>query len=205
MDVQLKELIETIKSEGVDNAEAQAKEIVNEAQKKRNEIIADAEQEAARIREKAEEDAAKMQATAEESIRQAGRDLLLSLESSITSMLDAVVKKEAASALTGEGLSKAIVALLSNWSEEKDSLELLLPENERVEVEEYLKKALGTKMKKGVTVKPVAGIEAGFKIAEEGGSAYYNFTADGIAEILSQYVSPRLSSLLRESVKGQKE
>jgi V/A-type H+-transporting ATPase subunit E len=205
MDVQLKELIETIKSEGVENAEAKAAEIVGEAEKKRNEIIASAEKEASEIRKKAEADAEMMKATADESIRQAGRDLILSLEASITKLLDSVVRQESASALKGEGLEKSILALLSSWNEESDSIDLLRPGDELERIEKSLLGKLSEKMKGGVSLKPAPGIDAGFRIAEKDGSAYYNFTADGIAEMLSQYVNPKLSALLRESVKSDKK
>lgn len=205
MDVQLKELIETIRSEGVENAEAKAGEIIRDAENRRNEILASAEKEAADIRKKAESDAARMVATAEESIRQAGRDLILSLESSIVSMLDAVVKRESAEALKGDGLEKAVLAVLSSWKNENDTIDLLLPKEALARLENTLLDKLKGKLKSGVTLKPAAGIDAGFRIAEKDGSAYYNFTAEGIAEMLSQYVNPRISALLRESVKSDKK
>jgi V/A-type H+/Na+-transporting ATPase subunit E len=205
MDVQLKELIETIKSEGVENAEAKAKEILSDAESRKNTILKDAEQEAARIREKAEEDAARMKATAEESIRQAGRDLILSLEKSITVILDKVVKREVKGSLKGDNLKSAILTLLSNWKEDKDSLELLLAKDDLEQVEKQLLSELQKELKSGVTLKPAPDIDAGFLISEKEGNAYYNFSSEGIAEILSQYVNPRLSQLLRESSKETAE
>jgi V/A-type H+-transporting ATPase subunit E len=199
MDVQLKELIETIKSEGVEHAEAKAKEILADAESRKNSILRDAEQEAAQIRSKAEEDAPRMKATAEESIRQAGRDLILSLEKSITAILDKVVKREVKSSLEGDNLTKAIITLLSNWKEDKESLELLLSKDDLEKVEKKLLSELQKELKSGVTLKPAPDIEAGFLISEKEGNAYYNFSSEGIAEILSQYVNPRLSQLLRES------
>lgn len=205
MDVQLKELIETIKSEGVESAEVKAKEIIADAEKKRDDMIAVAENDAEEIRAKAKSDAQRMKASAEESIRQAGRDLILSLESSITELFDSVVKRESAKVLSGQGLEKAIISLLSNWSEEKDSLELLLPEKDLKEIGDGLLDALKKELRSEVLLKPAPGLDAGFKISEKDGAAYYNFTSEGIAEILSQYVNPKLSALLRESVKSDKQ
>ena len=46
MDVQLQELIDKIKSEGIKSAEKESKKIIREAQQKANEIIASAHDEA---------------------------------------------------------------------------------------------------------------------------------------------------------------
>lgn len=203
MDVQLKELIETIKSEGVESAETRAKEILSDAERRKDSILKEAEQEAAGIRKKAEEDAVRMKATAEESIRQAGRDLILSLERSITEILDKVVKRDVKEALKGDNLKDAIVSLLSNWKEDRDSLELLLPKEELERIESFLLGELKKTFSSGLTLKPAPDLEAGFLIGEKDGNAYYNFSSEGIAEILSQYVNPRLAELLRDSSSGK--
>jgi V/A-type H+/Na+-transporting ATPase subunit E len=200
MDVQLKELIETIKSEGVESAEAKAKEIIDDAEKKRNDIIAAAEQESEKIIKNAGKEAESLKSAAEASIRQAGRDLLLSLEKSIIKMLDAVVKRESAQTLDGKVLETSIITLLKNWKDESQTLEVLLSEEQLEKLEDSFLEQLKKELKSGVLLKPAENIDAGFRISEKDGASYYNFTAAGIAEMLSQYVNPRLSSLLRESV-----
>jgi V/A-type H+-transporting ATPase subunit E len=40
-------------------------------------------------------------------------------------------------------------------------------------------------------------VQAGFRISTKDGSAYYDFSDEGIAEMLSAFVSPRLAELLQ--------
>lgn len=87
MDVQLKELIEKIKSEGVKTAEEQSAEIIREAEKKAAEIVAKAESDAAAMRERIKNEAAQFEASGKEALRQAGRDLIIATRKSLEKLL----------------------------------------------------------------------------------------------------------------------
>ena len=52
--------------------------------------------------------------------------------------------------------------------------------------------------KKGLEIKPTADAKAGFVVSEKSGNAYYNFTSEGIAEILAEYLNPRLAEIVRD-------
>jgi V/A-type H+-transporting ATPase subunit E len=200
MDAQLQEIIETIKNEGVKNAEARQQEIIDNANSKAQSIIEDAKKEAESIVSKAKEEAQKHEASGKAALQQAGRDLVLTVRSEIEKLFDKVVHEATGEALTGEKLADAIVAALSNWDESKvGDLQLLLPEKSQKEVEEGLKKRLADAMKQGVEIKPVQSIPAGFRISTKDGSAYYDFSDEGIAEMLSAFVSPRLAELLQQN------
>jgi V/A-type H+-transporting ATPase subunit E len=201
MDVQLKELIDRIKSEGIETAEEQARNIVEEAEKKAKQIIAEAEKEADGLRRQAEEDAARREQTARESIRQAGRDLIISLQKKLQSLFDAVIYTETAGALQGEGLQKAIKELMDHWNEDVSDLRLLVAEKELQKLEKGLRDKLSVLLSKGMELKPLANVEAGFHVSYKDGSAYFDFTAEGIAEILSEFLNPKLAELLKEAVK----
>ena len=73
MDTQLKELIETIKAEGVQSAEKQAEQIVAAAEEKAQEITSDARQQAAGIVEEAKADRARQEAAGTEAVKQAAQ------------------------------------------------------------------------------------------------------------------------------------
>lgn len=200
MDTQLQELIDRIKSEGIKEANSEADKIISEAKKKANDIVSKAHDEASTIVADAKSEAAKMENSGREALKQAGRDLVLSLKAEIIRMFDAVIKDQAGQALRSEGLKDAVVALLSAWGEGKpDQLDLLLPESELENVESGLRAELAESFKQGVELKPVHTIDSGFRISMQDGSVYYNFTAEGIAEIIAEYVNPRLSALLKEA------
>ena len=203
MDIQLQELIETIKSEGIATAEVKAAEIVAEAGKKAKAIIENAESEAARLAAEAKREIARNEQTSRDAITQAGRDLVLNLRHRILQLFDGVVKGAVTESLQGKGLEDSVAALVKAWSEKGTAdIAVLLPEAELAKIEKNLVARLGDALKKGVVLKPVANIEAGFRIGEKDGAAYYDFTADGIAEILAEYLNPRLAEILKKSVQG---
>lgn len=198
MDTQLQEIIDTIKSEGVKSAEARQQEIIENANSKAQSIIEEAKKEAESIVSKAKQEAQKHEASGKAALEQAGRDLVLSVRSQIEKLFDRVINEATGEALTGEKLAEAIVAALGNWDEKKlADLEVLLPQKEQEKIESGLKSRLSEAIKKGVEIKPVSSVQAGFRISTKDGSAYYDFSDQGIAEMLSAFVSPRLSELLK--------
>lgn len=198
MDVQLKELIETIKKEGVESAEEKAAEIIKAAEKKSAEMVERAQKDSERILAKAKEEAERAEQSGQDALKQAGRDLLLNLRASITRIFDSLIKQEAGQALHGKVLEEAVVALMKSWNgEELGKLEVHLPSNDLDALESSLRSRLADEMKKGMEIKTSPESKAGFLITEKGGNAYYDFSAEGIAEVLSDYLSPRLGELIR--------
>lgn len=198
MDVQLKELIETIKKEGVQSAEEKAAEIIKKAEQQSSEIVEKAQRDSERIVAKAKEDAERAEQAGRDALKQAGRDLLLNLRARITQIFDALVRQETSSALHGKVLEEAIVALMKAWNgEELGQLEVRLPSSDLKELEASLRTRLAEQMKKGMEIKPTPDSKAGFLITEKGGNAYYDFSAEGVAEVLSEYLSPRLGELIQ--------
>jgi V/A-type H+-transporting ATPase subunit E len=201
MDVQLQELIESIKKEGVDSAQARAAEIVSEAEKSAQAILAAAAAESARQIESGKMQAAQFERMAREALSQAGRDLVLSLEKKIRQLFDSVVLASTREGLTTPVLEQAILSLVSAWSSKRsEELEVLLSPADLARLEKGLSARLGDLMKKGLLLRPVSQIEAGFRIGEKNGAVYYDITAEGITQILTQYLNPKLGELLAKAV-----
>jgi V/A-type H+-transporting ATPase subunit E len=203
MDIQLKELIETIKKEGIDSADSKAAEIAADAQGKAKAIIAKAEEDAARLLADAKREIARNEQSSKEAIVQAGRDLILGLEKRITALFDGVINAQAKDALQGKGLEDAVAGIVKAWAAKGAAgLEVLLPADELKKIEGSLRAKLSEELKKGVVLKPVPQIDAGFRIGESSGSAHYDFTAEGVAEILAEYLNPRLAEIMKSLSKG---
>lgn len=203
MDVQLKELIDRIKSEGIESADQQAQKIVEEAESKAKKIISDAETEADKIRQKAEEDAQRREQTGRASLKQAGRDLMISLEKRLQQLFDTVIYTESAEALKGDLLKNLVQQLIEHWNEDVADIQLLIAEDELKKLEKGLQDKLSTQLAKGMELKPLENVEAGFQVAYKDGSAYFNFTAEGVAEIVSEFLNPKLAEILKEAVKEE--
>jgi V/A-type H+/Na+-transporting ATPase subunit E len=204
MDVQLKDLIEKIKSEGVKTAEEEAKKIIEAAKKEAEEIVSTARKEVIKLKSDAESEIDRSRQSGSDALKQAGRDLLINLRKKIIELFDAVIKTESEAVLGGLKLEDAILAIIKNWDQKKIStIEVLVESDGLSKIQDQLKSKLAAELQQGLEIKPFSGIDSGFKIAEKDGSAYYNFTGAGIAEVLSELLNPQLSKILEESAKEE--
>jgi len=112
MDIQLQELIDKIKSDGVASAENEAKRIISEAEEKAQHILSDAQKKADALMQTAKAENSRMEKASIDAIRQAGRNVLISFRYSIISQLNAIIKKDASAALSSDVLKTLIPELL---------------------------------------------------------------------------------------------
>ncbi len=203
MDVQLKELIEKIKTEGVKTAEEQSAEIIREAEKKAAALVAKAEADSAALLEESKKEAVQFETSGREALKQAGRDLILATRKHLENLYGKILEEETAGILKGDFLETSIVSLLQNWKGDASDLAVLLPEDQVSALEKGIRAKVGDTLKNGVEIKPVRGIKAGFRLSTKDGSVYYDFTSHGIAEILSSLLNPRIAQLLREAAAGE--
>lgn len=201
MEVRLKELIEKIKNEGVKTAEEKSNEIIKEAQAKAGKIVSDAQKKADLIIQNGKAEVEKYKNSGDMALKQAGRDLLINLKGKLKDVFSLVVETETNSALSSGVLERAIIELIKSWNkDELKDLNILIPEKLLKEVEVSLKNKLAEELKSGLEIKPFSNIDAGFRVSKKDGSAYYNFTDKGIAEVLSQYLNPKLNEILSKSI-----
>ena len=197
MDIQLQELIDKIKKDGVESASAQSEKIIKDAQEEARKIVENAKKEAVSIIAEAKRDAERSEKAGIAAIEQAAR------ESEIQSLLDAVVKREVSNAFDDEALKAVVPQIISEWArKEGDSIAVLLGPDALNRLEAYFTKKLSEELAKGVELRSDRNLTKGFRIAAKDGSAYYDFSADAVAELMSAYLNPRLSALLASVAKG---
>ena len=201
MEIQLQELIEQIKKDGVQAAQAEADTIVDDAKAQAEKIIADAKAQADKILADAKTENERMTKSAEDAIRQAGRNLLLSFRESVARELEVIVSQNVEAVYSSETLAKLIVNVVSNWaaSPEADDLTVVLGSEDLENLEKTLLAGLKEKMLEGVTLNANDNFDGGFRIAVNGGSAYYDYSSQAVVSMLSNYLSPRVAQLLREA------
>ena len=108
MDVQLQELIDKIKKDGVTAAEKEAAKIIADADKKAAAIIKNAEEQAEQIKKDAMAETKRMQKASDEAIVQAGRNMLISFKDSIVAELDGLIQAETTKAVSKDILAKLV-------------------------------------------------------------------------------------------------
>lgn len=204
MDIRLQELLDKIRKDGIEAAETDAAKLLGEAEEKRRNLLADAEREAKAMIEKAKADARRFEEAGKSALEQASRNLVISFRAEIAAVLEAIVHAETEKAFSGQALEAAIPVVLAAWKDKgTDDLAVLLPPAELAKLEGSLKKKLEAELKKGLELKPFPGIKAGFRIMEKDGSAYYDFSADAFAEMLSQYLNSRLAQIAVAAIKKE--
>ena len=204
MDIQLQELIDKIKKDGIEQSSADAARAKAAAEAEAVSIVAAAKKEADDIIAKAKTDAERFEKAGAAALEQASRNLVLSFKTEIARLLDSLVKRETVGAYSEDALKNAIPEIVKGWGAQKgDSIDLLLSPAELQSLETYFAQKLASELKKGVTLKGDKTVGSGFKIATKDGAAYYDFSADAVAELLSSYLNPRLAEIMKTAAKGK--
>jgi len=195
---EIKELITKIQQEGIKIAQDKAQKIEEETKKAAADILHKAKAEADRIIKEAKETSCAMQAATEDSLKQAGRDVILSLKKEINSVLEKIIAREIRHALIPAELEK-IVANLVKGSQQKESghIELILSKEDLKRLEDGFLEKLKSELKKGVTLKASEDILAGFMISFDQGKSYFDFSDKALADYIATYLKPQLSSVLK--------
>lgn len=201
MEIQLQELIDQIKKEGVDAAEAEAGNILAAAKEQAEKILADAKAEAEKILQNAKADVDRMTKSGEDAIRQAGRNLLISFRESIAKQLEVIIGEQVTSAYSSEDFAKLIIRIVENWANnpEAEDITVILSEEDRGALDKIAKSAIKEKMLGGVTLKSSEEMGKGFRIAVNESGAYYDYSRDAVVDMLSNYLSPKVTALLKEA------
>jgi V/A-type H+-transporting ATPase subunit E len=202
MEIQLQELIDKIKRDGIESASEEAARLKSEALAEGKRIVDAAKKEAGEIIAKAKTDSERFEKAGIAAIDQASRNTVLGFKSKIQDLLDSIVKKETAAAFDASALKAVLPDLVKSWASGKEDLVVILPENSLKQLESFFTGALAAELKKGVELKADRGLESGFRISNKDGSAYYDFSADAVAALLSAYLNPRLADILKNSAKG---
>ena len=204
MDVQLQELIDKIKKDGVATAEAEAAQKIAEAEKKADGIVADAQAKASEIIKNAKLETERLEKASEEAIVQAGRNMLLSFKDSLVAELDGLIQAETAKAETKDVLAKLIPETVKAWAKNSDASELsvLLGEKDLKALESALTTELKAEISKGLEIKLDKTLSAGFRIGVKNGAAFYDYSAESLAELFGAYLNPKVAALMKEAAKG---
>lgn len=207
MDIQVQELINKIKKDGIESASEEASRIKLEAEKEAKHIIESAQKSAMEIAEKGKQDADRLEKASIAALQQASRNLILVFKEEIQALLDSLVAAQLGKSYNEDVLKTIIPEIIKAWSANHsaggiDSLAVLLPEASLDKLSGFFKTKLSAELKKGVEIKADRGLSSGFRIAQKDGSAYYDFSAESVAEMLCAYLNPRLAEILKSSTKG---
>ena len=195
---EIKDLIAKIQQEGIKTAEESALKIRQEAEGLAQKIIADAKNQAKKILEEAAIQTKRLEDSTQASLKQSGRDLLISLRKEISSTLDKLIQANVRQALTLEELSSIISSLVKKapLSLGAEIVIALNPQDKEKLEKEFLRQLI-EETKKEIILKSSDSIDAGFTISFDSGKSNFDFTTQSLAEYIALNLRPELAKILQ--------
>ncbi len=180
MEVQIQDLVSSIKKEGIDAAQREAEAILADARQKADTILADARVEAARTKDNAAREIELMKDGAAVSASHARRDALLSFKAEVQQEFEKLLSADVRKVMSGDSLARLITAALSGEDVSRYAVEV-------AEVSDALRGQLAEQIQNGLELRPSREVAAGFRIAAKDGSGYFDCTDDEIARMLMPF------------------
>ncbi|WKC81350.1 V-type ATP synthase subunit E [Borreliella tanukii] len=197
MQFEVKDLINKIKKDGLEEAERVSNDIILKAKKEAEEIVAKAEEAARVLKAKSQKEIDDYKCHALEASRQAIRDLIIGVEKNLKSLFENTLKDNVAEVFSNNNfLAELIIKITDSWLKE-EKLVFQLNESDFSSLEQILRLKLGNKLKEGIEIKPFKGINKGFKIQKKNIGLHYDFSVETIADILFDYLNPRFKEVIK--------
>jgi vacuolar-type H+-ATPase subunit E/Vma4 len=202
MTEELKDLIEKIQQEGVKAAEDKARVIEEEAEARAKAIIEEAKKEAQVLLLEAKDKASKMEEATRASLKQVGRDLVLSLKTEINDMLNRIITTHVREALSIGELAQILGRLIKETGvNEKAEVIVALKKEDAQVLEKGFLAELKKQAEHGIKLAVSDDIRGGFTISFDSGKSFFDFTDKAFAEYISLTLKPRLAEILMEPPK----
>jgi len=194
----IRALIEKINQEGVAAAQQKAKEIEDQAREEAAKILQKARHETDTMLSQAKEQISKIQEKEKELLKQAGRDLLLTLRQEINAVLDKLIVREMHDALTPENMFKILNNVIKCAPIEAGSEIIISLSKEDLKTLEggFLAK-LKKEAKKEIVLIPSESIKGGFVISFDAGKSQFDFSERALAEYIGTFLKPKLKEILQ--------
>lgn len=196
---ELQHLIERIQREAVDSGEKQAAEILAKAKQQAAQIVADAEARAQARLEKAEKDAEQFTERSMQTLRQAARDLLITVGQGVENIISNLAAEAAEASLDYQTVQEMLVKLADNYvgrTDRERRIELMVSPSDQARLINFFKDKYHDKLQQGLVIQGDERIFKGFKVQLEDGRVTHNFTPEAIAEALSNFLRPHLADIV---------
>ena len=204
---ELQPLLEQIRKEGVDKAEAEAAEILSQAKEQAAKTVREAEEKAKALIAKAEKDAEVYTQRSIATLEQAARDVLITVGQGIENIISEIVTDSVDQALNTEVLGNIMVSMAESCAEQhgETRIELLVSESDQDELVKFFAKKYSDKMVEGLELHVDNEILKGFKVSFADDHVYLDFTQEAIAEALTTFLRPKLAEIVGRVAKKAAE
>jgi V/A-type H+-transporting ATPase subunit E len=204
---QLQSLLDRIRSEGVERAEAEAAAIAADAEERARRIEEEAEAEAARLRRAADDDAEATRQRSEKALEQAARDFLLSLQRRIEAVLRQSLRQTVAGGLTPETVAEMLVRLADAYAAHdmnESRVDVLLPAEDRERLAALVMDKYRDLVAQGLTLRTDDKLEKGFRVSLADDNVYHDFSLTALAEALAPVLKGPLAECVARAAREER-
>lgn len=180
MELQIQDLLSSIRTEGIEKASQEADAILADAKKQAEDILRKANAEADALREKAQQDVTRYRESATLSAQQAKRDAMLAFKAAVQAEFEQLLTKDVGKAMDEKALAKLIAAALQGENPGDYAAEVHA-------VSDGLRTELAQQLKAGLEIRPSKSVRAGFRLAAKDGSGFFDCTDEEISKILMPF------------------
>lgn len=202
---ELQPLLDQIRKEGVDKAQAEAAEILSHAKEKAAQTVREAEEKAKALIAKAETDAEVFTQRSTATLEQSARDVLITVGQGIENILSELVAGAVDEALNIDVLQNMMVSMAKSCAEQhgETRIELLVNEADQEQLVKFFASKYSDKMVEGLELHVDNEILKGFKVSFADDHVYLDFTQEAIAEALTAFLRPKLADIVGRVAKGE--
>ena len=176
MELQIQDLVSSIKKDGIESANREAAQILAEAKAQAEKIVADARSEA----DKLQAEIGVFKASAQLSAEQAKRDAVLAFRQEIGAELTKLLAQDTHKALDDKALAALITAALQGEDASAYAAEV-------ASVTDALKSELAGELKAGLELRLSKKVRTGFRLCAKDGSGYIDCSDEELAEQLAPF------------------
>lgn len=196
---ELQALLDRITDEELKKADGEKDKILENARAEAAEIVRQAKQKAAGIVDDAGKEAAMLTQKGEEALKQASRDVLISLRTQLEERVSKAVNNLMRANMSGATLAPIIAKLVEGFAKsdgEIDDLKVLLPADDIQVLEKALKGELSDELQKHCELSPSPSIAGGFKLVFKESGVVYDFTDESLTATIASFLSPKIAGII---------
>ena len=180
MELQIQDLVSSIKKDGIDAANREADAIVAQAKEQAAAIVADAKSTADKLLQDANAEIEVFKNSARLSVEQAKRDAVLAFRQEIQKEFEQLLSADVNKALDPHTLAALIRAALQGEDVSAYAVEI-------GEVTDGIRRELAQEVQNGLEIRPSKKVGAGFRLAAKDGSGYFDCSDEEIAQMLMPF------------------
>ncbi len=203
MSKELQPLLEQIRKEGVDQAAQEAAKLIDQAKEKAAQLVQDAEIKANALVAKAEADSEIYTQRSVTTLKQAARDVLITVGQGVANIQAQIVGESVGSALRIEVLEQMMIKMAQSCAKHhgETRIELLISQTDQAQLIKFFDEKYREKMIHGIELRVDNEVLKGFRVRFADDHVYLDFTQTAIAEALTAFLRPKLAEIVNCVVK----